>query len=215
MVTAHNGSWGMFISGVSNLSLLYNTSSDNGADGIQVARSPSANAVIVGNTSHGNLGTGILFLDSLGGRIALNALYGNCAGIVVAHTGDPEAATGSGNVSIQLNQVTANNRLCPAVPDSGVPPYGGVGFALVGAQNTVVALNDVRENLAQIGSSITGGGIVILDGAMFGAGAPSGNSVRLNWLSGNTSHDIYGDGAGTANTVGGNICTTTNLAGAC
>jgi phage terminase large subunit-like protein len=56
---------------------------------------------------------------------------------------------------------------------------------------------------------------VILDGAIFGAGLPSGNSVRLNWLSANTPNDIYGDGTGTTNTVSGNTCTTTNLTGAC
>lgn len=57
--------------------------------------------------------------------------------------------------------------------------------------------------------------LVILDGALFGAGALSGNSVRLNWLSGNTPNDIYGDGTGTTNTISGNTCTITNLTGAC
>ena len=42
---------------------------------------------------------------------------------------------------------------------------------------------------------------------MFGAGTPSGNSIRLNWLSGNTPNDIFGDGTGTLNTVSGNTCT--------
>ena len=59
------------------------------------------------------------------------------------------------------------------------------------------------------------GGIVLLDGAMFGAAAPTGNSIRLNWLSGNMPNDIYGDGTGTLNTVSGNTCTTTSLVGAC
>jgi len=214
-VVAHNSLWGMYIATVSNLSLLYNRSYDNGADGVQVARSPSSNAVIVGNASYGNHGTGILFLDSLGGRIALNDVHNNCAGIVVARTGDPDAS-GGGNVAVQLNQVTANNRVCAASSDLGTPAYGGVGIALIGAQDTVVAINDVRNNLAVAGSSFPdGGGILLLDGAMFGAAAPSGTSVRLNWLSGNTPNDIFGDGTGTGNTVSGNTCTTTNLAGAC
>jgi hypothetical protein len=213
-VMAHNGGWGMYVADVSNLSLLYNRSYDNGADGFQVARSPSSNAAIVGNTSYGNHGTGILFLDSLGGRIALNDVHGNCAGIVVAHTGDPDAS-GGGNVAVQLNQVTANNRVCAASADMGTPAYGGIGIALIGAQNTVVALNDIRNNLAVAGSAFPdGGGILLLDGAAFGAGAPSGNSIRLNWLSGNTPNDIFGDGTG-LNTVSGNTCTTTNLTGAC
>ena len=216
VVTAHNGAWGMYIADVSNLSLLYNRSFDNGADGFQVARSPSSNAAIVGNASYGNHGTGILFLDSLGGRIALNDLHANCAGIVVAHTGDPEMPGGGGNVAVQLNKVTANNGVCAASQEMGTPAYGGAGIVLIGAQNTVVALNDVRNNLAVAGSSFPdGGGILLLDGAIFSAAAPTGNSIRLNWLSGNTPNDIYGDDSGTTNTVSGNTCTTTNLAGAC
>jgi len=215
VVTAHNGSFRMYIADVSNLSLLYNRAVDNGEDGFQVARSASSNAAIVGNASYGNHGTGILFLDSLGGRISLNTVYGNCSGIVVASVATPDV-TPSGDVSIQLNQVTANNRMCPDQSANGGPPaYGGIGIGLVGARNTVVALNDVRGNVEQTGSGITGGGIVLLDGKMFGAPAPTGNSIRLNWLSGNTPHDINGDGTGTTNTVSGNTCTITNLTGAC
>ena len=214
-VTAHNGQMGMFIENVSDVSLLDNTSYGNGGDGIYLEGSPSANAVITGNVSYDNLGAGILFLNSLGGRIALNNLYGNCGGIAVAFVATPVAEP-SGDVSIQLNQVTANNRMCPDQSAYGGPPaYGGIGIVLIGARNTVVALNDVRNNVAQTGSGISGGGIVLLDGAMFGVGAPTGNFIRLNWLSGNTPNDIYGDGTGTANTVSGNTCTITNLTGAC
>jgi hypothetical protein len=70
-------------------------------------------------------------------------------------------------------------------------------------------------NVEQAGSAITGGGIVLLDGKMFGATAPTGNTIRLNRLSGNTPNDIYGDGTGTGNTVSGNTCTKSSLPGAC
>ena len=214
-VTAHNGQMGMFIENVSDVSLLYNRSYGNGGDGIYLEGSPSANAVITGNVSYNNLGAGILFLNSLGGQIALNNLYGNCGGIAVVFVTTPVAEP-SGDVSIQLNQVTANDRMCPDQSAYGGPPaYGGIGIALIGARNTDVALNDVRNNVAQTGSGISGGGIVLLDGVMFGVGAPTGNFIRLNWLSGNTPSDIYGDGTGSANTVSGNICAITNLTGAC
>jgi hypothetical protein len=214
-VAAHNDEPGIFVGAVSNVALLYNRTYGNGSDGIVVSQSPSANAVIVGNSSYGNLGTGIGLGDSKGGRIALNDLHGNCVGIAVFATGAP-GQTGAGNVSVELNQVTANNRLCPDQSAHGGPPaVGGIGIALIGTQNTVVALNDVRGNVAQAGAGITGGGIVLLDGKMFGAAAPTGNSIRLNWLSGNTPNDIYGDGTGTGNTVSGNMCTITNLVGAC
>jgi hypothetical protein len=214
-VTAHNGGGGVWINSVSNLSLLYNTAYGNGSDGLYVSDSPASNAVITGNTTYGNLGVGILFINSLGGRIALNSVYGNCAGIVVVSFAIPDVIP-SGDLSIQLNQVTANNRLCPDLSaQGGAPAYGGVGIGLIGARNTVVALNDVRGNVEQTGSAITGGGIVLLDGKMFGTLPPTGNSIRLNWLSGNTPNDIYGDGTGTLNSVSGNTCTITNLVGAC
>jgi len=44
---------------------------------------------------------------------------------------------------------------------------------------------------------------------------PTGNSIRLNSLSGNAPNDIYGDSTGTGNTISGNTCTKTNLTGAC
>jgi hypothetical protein len=215
VVTERNGEMGMFVAAVTDVSLLYNTSHDNGADGLYVEISPAANAVITGNVAYDNLGAGIMFLDSLGGRIALSNVRGNCAGIVVASAATPDVNP-SGDVSVQLNQVTANNRVCPDQSAHGGPPaYGGIGIALIGARNTVVTLNDVRENVEQAGSGITGGGIVLLDGKMFGAAAPTGDTIRLNSLSGNTPNDIYGDGTGTANTISGNACTKSNLVGAC
>jgi hypothetical protein len=207
-VTAHNGFWGMAANVSKDVSLLDNTSYDNGSDGLHVDFAPHANAVITGNTSYRNLGFGIFFLDALGGRIASNDVHDNCAGIGVAALGDP-----TGNVSVQRNQVTSNNRLCPEVPFQA-PPFGGIGIILIGAQNTTVERNVVRNNRTQAGSAFPGGGIVMLD-AIFGGDPPTGNSIRQNRLSGNTPFDIYGDGSGASNTVSGNSCHTTNLTGAC
>lgn len=122
-------------------------------------------------------------------------------------------------MSIQRNRVTGNNRWCPA-DGSGAPDYGGVGIALVGVRNTVVEHNQVRNNRAQSGSAIHGGGIVIVTleanpGVNPASNSPTGNSVQRNELSGNTPFDIHGDGSGASNTVSGNSCHTTNLTGAC
>lgn len=212
-VVAHNGFWGIDVAVTSDISLLYNTVRDNGSDGIHVDYAPKANAFIVGNVAYGNVGAGIIFLSALGGRIAMNDLHDNCTGIIVAAIGDP-SQEGAGDVAIELNQVTANDRLCPAVPDQA-PAYGGGGIVLIGSKNTVVELNDVRDNVEQAGSGIAGGGIVLLDGKMFGAGVPTGNTIKLNRLSGNAPNDIHGDGTGTGNTVSGNSCTKSNLTGAC
>jgi hypothetical protein len=172
---------------------------------------------VTGNKSWDNLGSGIVFINSLGGRIANNDLHGNCAGIVVFAEDEAFGPPASGDVSIQHNRVTANNRWCPA-DLSGAPDYGGIGIALVGAQNTLVERNHVRNNRSQDGSAIHGGGIVILTLAAVpdvsgGSPSPTGNSIRLNQLSGNTPFDIYGDGSGASNTVSGNSCHTTNLGG--
>lgn len=213
-VTAHNGGMGIWISHVSKLSLLHNRAHHNGADGIYVEISPSTRAQITGNESYDNLGAGIMFLNSLGGRIVSNDLHGNCAGIVVASVATfyPAPADPSGDVSIRRNEVKANNRLCPEVPYQA-PAYGGVGIALIGAHNVAIKGNDVRNNRSQVDSPIHSGGIVILDGAIFGAAAPTGNSVRLNHLSGNTPFDLYSDGSGSANTISNNRCGTTNVGG--
>ena len=219
VVTAHNGDMGMFINMVSSFSLRDSRSYDNRGDGVFLENlrdgSQPANTVVTGNTSYGNLGSGIMFINSLGGRIANNSLHGNCAGIqVLAFAGDYGSA--SGDVSIRHNRVAANNRWCPA-DGSGAPDYGGIGIALVGAQNTKVVQNHVRNNRAQIGSAIHGGGIVILTAAASdvspGSPLPTGNSVWLNRLAGNAPYDIYGDGSGADNTISGNRCRTTNLGG--
>jgi parallel beta-helix repeat protein len=202
-VTANDG-MGMYLNTVSNISLLDNRVYRSGGDGLFLENS-SASAVVTGNTLYDNLGSGIMFINSLGGRITSNDLRGNCAGIVVASVAiyGPDSAPPSGDVSIQRNLVTSNNRLCPEVPYQ-TPAYGGIGIVLIGARNTIVERNDVRNNRTQSGSAIHGGGIVLLDGLIFGAAAPTGNSIRLNHLSGNTPYEIFCDGSGTLNTVSGN-----------
>lgn len=220
LVTAHNGEMGMFINTVSDLSLHNSRSYDNQGDGFFLENlpegSPSTNTVISGNTSYGNLGSGIMFINSLGGRITNNNLHGNCAGIVVSGFLGEYGVAG-GDVSVRHNRVTANNRWCPA-DGSGAPDYGGIGIALVGAQNTTVERNDVRGNRARAGSAIPGGGIVVATLAENlpvnpASNPPTGSSVRSNRLSGNAPYDIYSDGTGSDNTVTGNICHTTNLGG--
>jgi nitrous oxidase accessory protein NosD len=220
-VTAFNGEMGMFINMVSNLSVQDNRSYGNHGDGIFLENlpgwSPSADAVITGNASYGNLGSGIAWANSLGGRIADNDLTGNCAGILVFAFLGEYGPGASGDLSIQDNRVTANNGWCPA-DGSGAPAYGGIGIALAGTRNTTVERNDVRGNRAQAGSAIHGGGIVILTvaevpGVSPGSTTPTGNSVSLNRLSGNSAYDIYGDGSGSSNTVSDNTCRTTNLGG--
>ena len=210
-VVANNGGYGIFANSSSDIELLYNTTYGNHEAGLYVGDSPTANAAVIGNSSYNNVGEGILIRDALGGRLVRNHLYGNCAGIFVLNTGAPGL---SGNMSVLLNEVTANNRLCPG-EEGEAPPFGGIGIALLGAQNTTVLLNLVRNNDAQANSALPGGGIVLFDTTAFGGGTPTGNTVQRNVLSGNDANDINGDGSGTGNTISGNTCTNTNVVGAC
>ena len=220
VVAARNGEMGMFINMVSRLSLQDSWSYGNHGDGVFLENLPegatSDNAVVAGNHLFGNLGSGVMFLNSLGGRIAGNDLHGNCAGIVVFAENEAYGAATSGDVSIQRNRVTANNRWCPA-DLSGAPDYGGVGIALLGAQNTTVERNLVKDNREQAGSLIHGGGIVLVTLAETsvsgGSTSPTGNSVRRNQLSRNTPFDLFSDGSGSANTLSDNSCRTTNVGG--
>jgi len=116
-VVVRNTSGGIATAFSADVSLLYNTARDDGLLGLAVENTPlvHGNNVIVGNAVYGNAGFGIGFADALGGRIALNAVYGNCAGIYVGASADKNSF-GGGDLSINLNQVTANNRLCQPTP---------------------------------------------------------------------------------------------------
>ncbi len=208
-----NGEMGMFINTVTDFSVADSRASGNGADGLFLENA-YGRTIVAGNELNGNTGSGLLVINSLGGRISGNELHGNCAGVVIASVAvyGPGSAMPTGDLAIEHNQVSANNRLCPAVPYQ-MPAYGGIGIELVGSHKVVVARNEVSQNHAQAGSELPGGGILLQDGAIFGASAPTGNTVSANRLSRNTPFDISGDGSGSGNTVTGNSCLATNIGG--
>ncbi len=207
----NNGGYGIFANQSSRIQYLWNVARNNHEPGFYIGDSPAANATVVGNQSIGNLGEGILFRDATGGRITGNLITGNCAGIFVLDTGAPG---GAGNVSVMLNNVTANNRLCPG-EEGEAPPLGGIGIALIGAHNTSVVANLVRGNRTVQGSALPSGGVLLIDGGTAGGAAPMNNSIRNNVLSGNTPSDILTDGTGTGNTISGNSCSASIPPGSC
>jgi parallel beta-helix repeat protein len=208
---ANNGDYGVFANTSSNTKILGNSVYGNGAPGIYIGDSPNANATVVGNSSYNNRGEGILWRDALGGRVNLNAIYGNCAGVLVVDTGAPGA---SGDVSIALNNIYSNNRSCPGEAGEA-PPMGGLGVVLAGAQHTTVAVNVIRANVQQPGSGLPGGGVNLIDSTGFGGTAPTNNSVNRNLLSANSPNDLLTDGTGSGNTFTNNSCTTSTPAGNC
>ncbi len=208
---ANNGDYGIFANQSSGISFLYNVARNNGAPGLYIGDSPNAAATVVGNQSYGNNGEGLLFRDASGGRITGNSLHGNCAGLFVIDTGAPGPA---GNVSITLNDIWGNNRLCPG-EEGEAPPLGGIGIGLLGSHAAIVALNLIRNNVAADGSQLPGGGIIVLDTTSVGGGVPTDNSVHHNWLSGNQASDLMSDGTGSGNTFIANSCTTSLPPGSC
>jgi hypothetical protein len=210
-VFQNNGDYGIFANTSENVSYLSNVARNNGAPGLYIGDSPNANATVVANTSVGNRGEGLLFRDSIGATIAFNSFHDNCAGIFVLDTGAPGAA---GDARIVANNVSDNNMLCPG-EEGEAPPLGGIGIALIGAQNTTVRFNLVSGNIQQPGSGLPGGGILLVDGGVAGGAAPTNDTVTGNNLSDNQPQDLLYDGSGSGNSLTGNLCTTSTPAGLC
>ncbi|HEY4189360.1 MAG TPA: right-handed parallel beta-helix repeat-containing protein [Candidatus Limnocylindrales bacterium] len=190
-----NGGYGVFALQSTRTTYAWNVSHDNGDAGFYVGESPTATVRIVFNASYRNEGEGILFRDSLGGVIAHNALFGNCAGLFVLDTGVPGAG---GSVDVLANVVARNNATCP--PDGPAPQFGGIGIALLGATDTDVHRNRIVGNVAQADSAIPGGGLVLVSSVPFGGADPTDNVVTRNHLARNTPAVTY-DGSGTGNIV--------------
>ncbi len=110
----------------------------------------------------------------------------------------------AGNYRIFDNKSWANDKVCPASP-ADQPALSGIGIALAGVHNTVVAGNRVFKN-APGGPSLISGGIVILSTKSSGGTDPTFNSVIFNTAQRNKPADIVWDGTGHGNVVRHNHC---------
>ena len=118
----NNGGYGIFAFHSKQVRYTDSYSHDNNEAGFYIGESPNADVRVKGNVSRHNLGEGLLFRDSLGGKIHDNTFVGNCAGIFLLDTGAPGIG---GQVRVYDNTVTANNNACPAGDDA--PPLSGIG----------------------------------------------------------------------------------------
>lgn len=141
---AHNGGYGIFALHSKRVHYHDSKSHDNGAAGFYVGESPEANIRMTGNRSYRNLGEGLLFRDSLGGKVYDNKFYGNCAGIFLLDTGAPGAG---GNVRVHDNRVKANNNACPG-EEGEAPPVSGIGIGILGDMKTKVYDNRISDQAA-------------------------------------------------------------------
>ncbi|MEP6625784.1 MAG: right-handed parallel beta-helix repeat-containing protein [Acidimicrobiia bacterium] len=207
---ASNGGYGIFTFHSETVHYHDSKSHDNGDAGFYVGESPKANVRIDGNRSYRNRAEGILFRDSMGGKIHDNKFFDNCVGIFLLDTGAPGAG---GNVKVYDNRVKENNLACPASEDA--PPFSGIGIAIGGDTGTRVYDNRVSDHAPGGPSALPTGGIVMIDTTPFGGTVPTNNRVEDNRLKHNTPVDIFSDGTGSGNRFHDNSCTTSTPAGLC
>ena len=205
-----NGGYGIFAFHSKHVRYTDSFSHDNGDAGFYIGESPGADVRVEHNTSSRNRGEGLLFRDSLGGKIHDNTFVGNCAGLFLLDTGAPGIG---GQVSVYDNTVTANNNACP--PGSDSPPLSGIGIGILGDTGTRVEHNTVRNNAAGGPSALPSGGLILLDTTGFGGTAPTNNRIEKNRLSNNSPVDIFSDGSGSGNTFNRNRCSASNPGGLC
>ena len=168
-----NGGYGIFALHSKHVRYTDSFSHDNGDAGFYIGESPGADVRVEDNVSSHNRGEGLLFRDSLGGKIHDNTFTGNCAGIFLLDTGAPGIG---GQVRVYDNTVTANNNACP--PGSDSPPISGIGIGILGDTGTQVEHNTVRNNAAGGPSALPSGGLILLDTTGFGGTAPTTTASR-------------------------------------
>jgi parallel beta-helix repeat protein len=171
---------------------LYNRASGAEEAGIYVGDSPKANATVVGNVVTGNE-FGFFFRDAAVGVARNNRARGNCAGFMVLNSGAP---TVPHRWTIQLNDVTHNDKKCPPIAGEGFPPLSGTGIFLLGARNNVVQHNTVWSNRPGETTPF-GGGIRLESSKPFGGTNAGGNMIAHNQAYRNKPADIVWDGKGT------------------
>jgi hypothetical protein len=110
---------------------------------------------------------------------------------------------------MRLNSVVHNNSACPASEEG--PPISGVGIALVGAHDTTLNQNEIKDNRPG-GDTAFSGGVVLISG--FGGTPPMNNTVTGNFMAQNTP-DLFWDGTGTGNVLQPNSCFSSVPDGLC
>jgi len=194
----NNGGYGVFANTSTATTILDNTASGSGEAGLYVGDSPSAQAVVKGNTTFNN-GFGIFIRSASSGSIVANNVHDNCLGILFLEA--PDSPT---NWVATGNQVNHNNNACPAGDDA--PPISGGGIVVLGGHQIVIQANTVNDNQPS-GPTFVSGGIVLIAGS-------SNNQVVGNTAHGNVPADLI-DQSAASNTFRANNCDTSIPGGLC
>ncbi|MFI9051407.1 nitrous oxide reductase family maturation protein NosD [Streptomyces sp. NPDC053427] len=209
----NNGQWGIALEKSVRSSIRRNTASGNGDAGIFLANTveeeggalDTRGTAIVDNRVVGNR-IGITVRRTRKLRVDGNEITGNCGGVFVV--GD-ESRPRAGDLSVSGNNVSDNNKHCPAT--KRLPFLQGIGIVLTGAEDTRVGGNLVNNN---VGKSPLSGGIVLFPSfakALNERNVITGNVALRNQPADLINHDPGGSG----NRFVGNQCRTSDPAGLC
>ncbi|MGG2464807.1 right-handed parallel beta-helix repeat-containing protein [Streptomyces sp. RGM 3693] len=213
-VTArHNGQWGIGLEKSVHSLLHDNIASENGDAGIFLANVvaeeggalDTRGTVLVENRLGGNrIGITARRLRNL--LIAHNTVVGNCAGVfVVGDEGHPKA----GALTVRDNEVSRNNKFCPATKRLAF--LQGSGVVLTGTEDSLVQHNLIRDN---VGNSPLSGGVVLFPS--FVKATNDRNLISDNVVLRNAPADlINADPTGQRNVFLRNTCRTSKPPGLC
>ncbi|WP_418361494.1 right-handed parallel beta-helix repeat-containing protein [Streptomyces gilvosporeus] len=213
VVARNNGQWGIALERSVRSLLRDNAARENGDAGIFLANVveeedgalDTQGTAIVGNLMAGNrIGLTVRRVRNL--HVDGNRMTGNCGGVFVV--GD-ETRPRAGDLSLRGNDVTWNNKHCPAT--KRLPFLQGIGIVLTGAEETSVRDNRVVDN---VGTSPLSGGIVLFPSF---AKAPNvRHEIRDNVMLRNRPADLADrDRDGFGHRFVGNVCRVSEPAGLC
>ncbi|MFE7312038.1 nitrous oxide reductase family maturation protein NosD [Streptomyces sp. NPDC057555] len=208
-----NGQWGIGLEKSVHSLLRDNLAVDNGDAGIFLANTAEEEAgaldtrgtvVVENRLGRNRIGITARRLRNL--LIAHNTVIGNCAGVfVVGDENRPKA----GMLTVRDNNVSRNNKFCPAT--KRLPFLKGSGVVLTGTEDSLVQHNLVRDNR---GNSPLSGGIVLFPS--FVKATNDRNLIRDNVVRHNAPADlINADPKGQGNVFIRNDCRTSRPPGLC
>ena len=209
VVALDNGDYGIARFFSTRTRFTHNRTAGSQEAGLYVGDSPDADTVVSDNSTWNN-GFGVFVRHSHQVRVTRNRSWGNCIGIFVLDDGEPG---GAGDIVVDRNTVSANNKFCPANEEHHAPPLSGAGIVLLGAVRTAVIDNDVNDN--DSGGTFVSGGIVLKSAGVFGGSPVIDDTVRDNDLHRNQPADLVWDGSGHGNRFVKNDCRTSIPPGLC
>ncbi len=161
----------------------------------------SVGVSIFDNVLTGNAGFGVALADDTGGLVSRNRIDDNAGGLVAWDSGDLLRTGDLRGLRVTGNHVAGNTRV---FGDGEGPSFGHVGIGLAGATCSVVAGNRIRNNGGVVdGVLLSGSGVALLDGDVFGGGAAAHDRIVGNQISG-SAVPVDDEATGPGNVVQGN-----------